>query len=467
MSLLSHFKIIGSSWRSETKRRQSLSGRRRRGSETQFLPEALEIVETPPSPFGRLILWVIMGAYVLAITWSIFGRIDIVATAQGRIIPKGQTQVVEAPETGVVKKINVRNGAKVKAGDILLELDATIADADTESVDHELKQAETRAAIAKGIIHYLDYGAARFVRPEGVSNGVASVSRRQLDSRIQAYKAERMLLTEERIRLLASREGVTMEIAKIKDTMPLTKSRMESYQKLAAEGLAPQIEAMRLEEEMIEREQDLQIAKGRIKEADSSIMAADRRMLLLSRELRRDALSELAEAEAIKSNRTEALKKAEIRNSWQIIRAPVDGTIVGSQVFTIGDVIEPGAPLMMIAPLNEDLIVEAMILNKDIGFVREGDQVAVKLEAYPFTRYGLIDGELSMISADAQIDERLGPVFLVEVKLAHPYVGEGDLKRDIQAGMNATAEVKTGDRRIIDFILSPIAKASKEAARER
>ncbi len=161
------------------------------------------------------------------------------------------------------------------------------------------------------------------------------------------------------------------------------------------------------------------------------------------------------------------MKKARIRNSWQIIRAPVDGTIVGSQVFTIGDVIEPGAPLMMIAPQNEDLIVKAMILNKDIGFVRESDEVAVKLEAYPFTRYGLIAGELSMISADAQIDERLGPVFMAEVKLAHPYVGEGDLKRKIQSGMSATAEVKTGDRRIIDFLLSPIAKASKEAARER
>lgn len=157
---------------------------------------------------------------------------------------------------------------------------------------------------------------------------------------------------------------------------------------------------------MITRGRDLEIAQGRMGEANSSIAAADRRTLLLGKQLHRDALAELAEAEAVKSDRQEAMKKAEIRNSWQIIRAPVDGTIVGSQVFTIGDMIEPGALLMMIAPQNEDLIVEAMILNKDIGFVKEGDEVVVKLEAYPFTRYGLIEGELSMISADAMMDER-------------------------------------------------------------
>lgn len=467
MSFGHHLKVIGTSWRQETQRRKGLAGSRKRGSETEFLPEALEIVETPPSPFGRLIIWTILLAFVLALTWSVFGRIDIVATAQGRIIPTGQTQIVEAPEAGVVKKINVRNGVHVKAGDVLLELDATLADADSVSVDNELKQAKTRAAIARGVLNYLDTGSIRFEGPEGISEAVANVSRRQLQSRIQAHKEERMLLLEERSQLLASRKGVMMEIMKLKDTMPLITSRLKSYQQLAGEGLAPKVEAMRLEEEVITRGRDLEIAQGRMGEADSSIAAADRRILLLAKQLRRDALTELAEAESIKSDRIEAMRKAEIRNSWQIIRAPVDGTIVGTQVFTIGDVIEPGAPLMMIAPKNEDLIVEAMILNKDIGFVREGDEVAVKLEAYPFTRYGLIEGELSMISADATVDERLGPVFMAEVKLAHPYVGEGDLKRKIQSGMSATAEVKTGNRRIIDFLLSPIAKASKEAARER
>ena len=464
---MKHIKTIKTAWTEETERRKALKGRRRRGNETEFLPEALEIVETPPSPFGRLIIWVILLAFTLALTWSIFGKIDIVATAQGRIIPKGQTQVVESPETGVVKSIYVRNGTQVKAGDVLLELDARIADADSEAVDNELKQAEVRSAIAKGVIYYLDHEVVRFKAPEDLSSDLAQISSRQLVSRIQAYQEEYMLLSEERERLYSARDSIKMEVAKIKDTMPLMKSRLQSYQDLAREGLAPKVEAMRLEEEMIERERDLQIAKGRIDEANSSIYAADRRMLLLGKELRRDALAELAEAEAIKSDRMEAMKKADIRNSWQTIRAPVDGTVVGSQVFTIGDVIEPGAPLMMIAPYNEELIVEAMILNKDIGFVREGDHVAVKLEAYPFTRYGLIDGKLSMISADAMVDERLGPVFMAEVSLDKPYVGEGELKRSIQSGMNATAEVKTGDRRIIDFILSPIAKASKEAARER
>jgi len=462
-----HMKVIAASWRSETKRRKTLKGTRKRGTETEFLPEALEIVETPPSPFGRLIMWVILLAFVLAILWSIFGRIDIVATAQGRVIPKGQMQTVEAPETGIVKNIYVRNGDSVKAGDILIELDATLASADSGTVDNELRQAYTRAAIAQGLLGYLENGDQRFERPDGISDGVANVSLRQLKSRINAFQAQRLLLLDERNRSDAAQQGVIREIAKIRETLPLMRERMQSYQKLAQEGLAPRVEALRLQEELISREKDLQIAEGRLIETKSALSAANRRLLLASQEFRREALTELAEAEALKSDRLEARKKADIRNSWQTLRAPVDGEIVGTQVYTIGDVIEPGTPLMMIAPKDQELIVEAMILNKDIGFVRIGDEVAIKLEAYPFTRYGLIEGELSMVSADAMMDERLGPVFQAEVILSKPYVGEGELKRDIKSGMNATAEVKTGDRRIIDFILSPISKASSEAARER
>jgi len=467
MGLGRHLSVLKSAWGAETERRNSLSGQRKRGTETEFLPEALEIVETPPSPIGRIILWVIILFFVLAVIWSIWGKIDIVATGQGRVIPKGQTQIVEAREAGIVTSINIRNGDFVKAGDVLLELDPTIASADSEAVDNELKQAQTRAAIAKGMIRYLDHERISFEKPEGISKSVANVSERQLKSRIMAFSEEKMLLLEEKNRVLASFKSVQNEISKIRDTLPLMRERTRSYGNLAKEGLAPKVEAMRLEEDLITRQKDLEIAHGRLTEVRSEISAAERRLLLLSQQFRREALTELAEAEAIRSDRIEAKKKASVRNSWQMIRAPVDGTIVGLQVFTIGDVLEPGAPVMMIAPEGEELIVESMILNKDIGFVRKGDDVAVKLEAYPFTRYGLIEGELTMISADAIVDENLGPVFPAEVTLSKAYVGEGNLRRDIQSGMNATTEIKTGDRRIIDFLLSPISKASKEAARER
>ena len=467
MSLWSHMKVIAMSWRDETERRKNLKGVRKRGQETEFLPEALEIVETPPSPFGRLVLWVIMLAFVLALIWSIWGRIDIVATAQGKVVLSGQTKTIEAPEAGLVRAIHVKNGDTVKAGDILFELDKTISSADSDAVKNEVLQAETRAQLAKGILDYLKTGRIHFERPKAISEAVAQVSERQLSSRIQAYREEMFLFEEEQRKAEAGRAAILQEIGKLNQTLPLLRQRQASFRQLVNEGLAPQLDALRLQEEVITRERDLRIAKSRLSELGANVAVTRRRLKLLKEQLRRDALDELAEAEAMKADRTEAEKKAQARNSWQTIRSPVDGTVLGLQVFTIGGVIEPGAPLALIAPIGDELIVEAMILNKDIGFVREGDKVSVKLEAYPFTRYGLVEGTLDIISADAMPDERVGLVFPARVTLKHAYVGEGELKRELTAGMNATAEIKTGDRRIIDFILSPIAKAGSEAARER
>lgn len=467
MSFLSHMKMIGVAWRAESKRRKSLSGTRKRGAETAFLPEALEIVETPPSPIGRLILWAIMIFSVLAVVWSIWGRIDIVATAPGQIAAKGQSRVVEAREMGVVAQIKVRNGDNVKEGDILVELDKTLSTADTSVVENELRQAEIRAALANGILSYLRTGRRALDLPDNVANELADVSERQLQSRIRAFDQEEQTLKDEVERALSAVESAQREVARLEDTLPLLRDRYTSYSRLADEGLAPKIEKLRLQEELVTREKDLDIAMGRQDEATKSVQTAQSRLRLLRRQLERDALAELGEAEAIKSDRLEAKRKASLRDSWQTIKAPVDGIVMSSTVTTIGEVIEPGNPIMLIAPSRDKMIVNATILNKDVGFVRLGDSVSVKLETFPFTRYGLIEGKLTMISADAVIDERLGPVFPAEVELSKTWVGEGEFRRDIQLGMNATAEIKTGDRPIYDFILSPIAKRTKEAARER
>lgn len=467
MSFWSHMRIIGSSWKAETKRRKSLSGTRKRGSETAFLPEALEIVETPPSPIGRTIMWAILLFCVLAVAWSVWGRIDIVATAPGQVVAKGQSRVVEAREMGVVTKINVRNGDSVKAGDVLVELDETISSADTGAVENELRQAGVRAALAEGILSYLKNGSRKLSLPEDLPADLADVSRRQLQSRILAFEQEERTLLDEVGRAEAARESAKREISRIEDTLPLIRGRYESYKRLADEGLAPKIEAMRLQEELLTREKDLDITRGRFAETLKSLEGASSRQRLLRTQLRRDALAELGEAEAIKADRTEAKRKANLRDTWQIIRAPVDGVIMTSTVTTIGEVVEPGNPIMMIAPADDKLIVRASILNKDIGFVKVGDPVSIKLEAFPFTRYGLVEGTLTMIAADAEIDERMGPIFPAEVELKTSWLGEGEFKRELQLGMNATAEIKTGDRPIYDFILSPIAKRTQEAARER
>jgi len=462
-----HFRVFFAAWKNENKKDKAATGKRKRGMEIEFLPEALEIVETPPSPFGRLILWVILYAFMFALGWSWFGKVDIVAVAQGKVVFIGQTKTLEAPETGIVREIFVKNGDKVGAGDVLIKLDPTIASADSESVRKERQQAELRAAIARGVVKYLDIGVVEFIPPKGTPEHIVKVSERQLQGRIDVYETERAVLLEDIKQAKASRRSLVEEINKLQKLLPLLQSRVDSISNLAAKGFVSRMDAMQLEEELIIRTSEYMVAKERVNEIRATITSSTRKAALLGQQLKRDALTELAEAEAIVAERTEAEKKTAIRNAWQTLRAPVDGTVLSLSVFTVGEVVEAGAPILLIAPQNDELVVEAMILNKDIGFVKEGDEVSIKIEAFPFTRYSLVEGVLDNISADAIADERMGPVYAARITLNDPYVGKGNFRRPLTSGMNATAEVKTGKRRIIDFILSPIAKASHEAGRER
>ncbi|PHR59920.1 MAG: hypothetical protein COA43_08100 [Robiginitomaculum sp.] len=246
--------------------------------------------------------------------------------------------------------------------------------------------------IANGVLAYLDDGVINFKTPANIPKTVIAVSKRQLDSRIDTYTAERAVISEEKKYAFASSKSLRQEIYKLNQMLPLLERRVRTSKDLAAKGWTSRMEALRLEEELIARTSDFKIAQNRLGEATATIAAAGQRINLLSRQFRRDALSELAKAEAIIADRIEAEKKTAVRNEWQTLRAPVDGTVLALTVFTIGEVVEAGSPILVIAPKDAELKVEAMILNKDIGFVKEGDEVSIKIESFPFTRFGLVRG---------------------------------------------------------------------------
>jgi hemolysin D len=201
-------------------------------------------------------------------------------------------------------------------------------------------------------------------------------------------------------------------------------------------------------------------------------------------EFRAQAATELLEAETAKLSRRETATKAQERARLQTLTAPLDGTIVEVAVTTIGERIEAGAPLMTLVPLfgekgGQELVIEALVLNKDVGFIKVGNSAAVKLEAYLYARYGYLKGRVDRIAADAVTDERRGLVFPVRIRVESQTLsrsrsgqsgektGKAGQSLTLTPGMAASVEIATGDRRIIDFVLSPIAKATSEAGRER
>jgi hemolysin D len=476
MSIMNHVKVLIGAWKAESEaRRQSTV----RHTDTDFLPAALEISESPPSPTGRAILWVILAAAVGALLWSVLGRMEIVAIAEGRVIPLGRLQSIEAAEPGTVREIHVREGAKVKAGDPLVSLDPTFVTADVGAALAEFDQATLAAARGRALLDYVNGKEPKFLPPEGASPEVLLAEQEAVASRISGL--------QERLAGLGAREAAARsaivtaqaQVAKIDATIPLAQEQWKARDELDRSGYGARLVTLQAQERVVALEYDRKVQFEEMNRARAELSLLSRERNQAVEEFRAQAATELAEAESAKSSRRETATKARERARLQTLAAPLDGVVVEVAVTTVGERVEAGAPLMTLVPSGQELVIEALVLNKDVGFIKVGDTAAVKLEAYPFTRYGYLKGRVDRIAADAVTDERRGLVFPVRVRVeqqALPVRGaieasKGTSTRQkslaLSPGMAASVEITTGERRIIDFVLSPISKAVSEAGRER
>lgn len=252
------------------------------------------------------------------------------------------------------------------------------------------------------------------------------------------------------------------------ETLPPAREQLTARQELERRGLAPRLRVLEQEERYISLSRELSAERFRQAEARSQVTMLDREMNQAAEAFRGEAAREKSEAEAVVATRTESLTKADQRQSLQRLVSPVSGTVNEVSVTTLGEVAEAGQPLVTVVPQGEAIVVEAFILNRDVGFVRRGARTIVKLEAYPFTRYGSLEGVVEHISPDAIVDEQRGLVFPARVRLTKTQLGLAAGENAVLSpGMSATVEVVTGRRRVIDFLWSPVAKALGTAGRER
>jgi hemolysin D len=220
-------------------------------------------------------------------------------------------------------------------------------------------------------------------------------------------------------------------------------------------------------ERVVGLRQDLIIRREERTKTQAALAGVRSQIAKLESEFRAKSYDALNEAEANYRVRAEEVKKTEDKAALTVLTSPIDGTVTQLAVHTLGAVVKPADSLLAIVPKDEELIVEAMVLNKDIGFVREGQRAEIKLEAFPFTRYGIVNGVVEQISQDSVENKELGLVFPCLVKLSQSYVSVGPKRVALAPGFAATAEIKTGNRRVIEFLLSPLSRRLQEAGRER
>ena len=436
----------------------------------EFLPAALETQETPPLPMSRYILWAIMLFFLIAITWASIGEVDIVGVAQGKIIPSGKVKIIQPLETGVVRKILVREGEKVEAGQPLIELDATLTGADHESIKDQQLALKLDRARQLTILDTLNKDQTSIDHFNGLSEATPEQIRLQKErarSSLNEYLAKIEALKDEQRQRQAERNAVSQRIEQLDATIPLITERAKSLEDMVKKDMMPRVQWLELEQERIEQVKERDVQKNNLASLAAAIANINQRLTALKAEFESQILTELADAE----NRIAAFEqekiKAEKRITLQKLAAPVSGKVHKLAIHTIGGVVTPAQELMHIVPDEDAVEVEAWLPNKDIGFVQEGQAAEVKIETFPFTKYGVIDGEVLNVSNDAIPDEHLGLVYAMRVKMHKTIMKVEEKMISLSPGMAVTVEVNLGKRKLIEYLLSPLLRYKDESVRER
>jgi membrane fusion protein, hemolysin D len=453
-----------------------------------FLPAALEIVETPASPVARLIAYTIMGFFALAVIWSCIGKVDIIASAKGRIIPSGRTKVIQPFETGVVRSIDVHDGQTVKAGDTVIKLDPTINDAETKHYQSDLAAAELDVARLQAELSDGD-PLQNFEPPDGPPNDLIAVQRKFLFDQTAEQQDKLAVLERQRQQKQAEHATIEATVDKLEASLPVMQERLQIRQTLFEHNTGSKAEYLELLQAYVEEQHELDVQKRKAEEETAAIAAIDEQRKETVEAFRRERYGDLVEATRKANGLQEEVVRAQHRAALQVMVSPVDGTVQQLAVHTVGGVVTPAQTLMVIVPSDSHLEIEAMVENRDIGFVHGGQEAQIKVDAFNFNRYGLVGGKVTSVSPDAiardkpvdkndtdraddgEVDSSEPSnqqlVYAARISLDQTRMQVEDRMVNLSPGMAVTVEIKTGERRIISYLLSPLLKFKQEALRER
>lgn len=440
---------------------------KRPSADVTFLPAALEVIETPVSPTARITARVLMIGLLVTIAWLILGRVDVVASAPGKIIPSGSVKIVQSAGSGVVRAIHVRDGDRVAKGQVLVELDTTLSGADLQQARKGLLAIELDIARNRAIFDALSGRKGRFEAPLGTPPEVALTQQRLVSAQVGAVFATTASLAAARSSSLSDAAAAAAQARRLAETGPILDRELEAMRRLDAKGYAPGMRLLELQRQRRGEAGDLEVAGAQQARGQSDALKLGRQIEETRAEAQRVALADLAKAESEAILRREEVKKAERRTGLQALRAPESGTVQQLALHTLGGVVEPARTLMVIVPGNGGVEVEAKILNKDSGFVHDGQYVVVKVEAFPFTRYGSLSGRVVSISRDAVPDAKLGSTYVARIIIPDPTIMVDGRRTRLSSGLGVTADIRTGSRRIISYLLSPVQTSIAQAARER
>ncbi len=434
-----------------------------RRDEAEFLPAVLEIQESPPSPLGRAVLVVVMLLFAAGIAWATLSHIDTVAVARGKLVPGGRSKVIQPLESGIIRAIRVRDGQAVRKGAALIELDPTPTTADYQRLSSERRAAQVQVARLRALLadqESLPPVTGADAELVTLQEQLLRDQRAEHEGRLRAAQ----LLIEQRQAAVA---GTRAEIERLEMLVPMFTERAEAFKKLLAGEFIARLQYLEVEAQRVTAVQQLAGQREKLTQDIAAVREAEKQREVTASEFRRARLGELSEWETRARSLAEEVAKASQRTAIQRLMAPIDGVVQQLAVHTQGGVVTPAQALLVIVPRDAVLEAEAWLENKDVGFVRPGQAVELKVDTFPFTRYGTVSGSVASVSGEAVQVESVGLVYAMRVSLDRSAIEADGRPATLLPGMAVTVEVKTGQRRLIEYFLSPVLRASRETARER
>jgi len=439
-----------------------------------FAPAILRAQQQPPSPLPRLVLYTVLVLFAVMLLWAIFGRLDIIAVAQGKLVPQSFLKVVQPADSGIVKELLVKEGDEVREGQVLIRMDTSISEADIKTLQSELalKSLQLRRIEA-------ELSGAPLRKESKDSPALFAKVDAQYYERRQAYLDE---LQQEQAALRKAKEDLASAIEiqdKLTQTLPAYRQQEEAYAKLAKDGYATKLMAVEKSRDRIEKEQDLRAQNYNVASLKASIAQSEKKIAQITSTYRSQLQNEQVEAQGHYEKLQQDWKKESHKRALLELRAPQDGIVKDLATHTVGSVVSPGTVLLTLVPRNDPMQAEVWVTNLDAGFVRPRQPVKLKLTAYPFQQYGMLDGEVLQVSPDAsevpaKSDKNNpggeNPVqsgFRTIVSLKAPYLERDGAKYHLNPGMQVSAEINLGSRTVLEYLLSPIQKTMHEAGRER
>ena len=433
--------------------------------EKEFLPAVLEVTEMPPSHGARLLTYIIILMFTTLVLWAILGKIDIIATATGKLMPASNIKTIQTLVDSEIEEIYVQEGQYVKEGQDLIKFNQTEVLANISRVENEIEALEIAVARLKALL--TDDPEANFIYNPEIDEYLIKMHKDLLKIQMTEKKAKIDVLEGQIDKAVKEKETTQAEINRITKILPSVKERIEKKRILVEKKLLARLTFLEQEEELtnLQEQRNVQVKKMAETEANIASLEKEKRQYLA--EFDKNLMQELTEnREQLESYQQELVKYQEALKRT-VIKAPLSGYVQQLVYHTRGGVVETAKPIMNIVPEDYKLEAEVKILNKDIGFVRSEQDVEIKIDSFPFTKYGTIKGKVRNISGDAIQDEKLGLVYSARLTLLdNKILADGNIVQ-LKPGMGVTAEIKTGKRRVIEYLLSPVMKYLDESLRER